>query len=49
MHEEKRTKQKEAESVPEGAIPAYLMDRSVSVVCIANSHVQREADCWQSA
>jgi hypothetical protein len=27
MHEEKKTKQKEAEHVPEGAIPAYLMDR----------------------
>ena len=27
MHEEKKTKKKEAKPVPEGAIPAYLMDR----------------------
>lgn len=27
MHEEKRTKQKDAEKVAEGAVPAYLMDR----------------------
>lgn len=27
MHQEKKTKKKDAEAVPEGAIPAYLMDR----------------------
>ena len=27
MHEEKKTKKKEAKPVPEGAVPAYLMDR----------------------
>lgn len=27
MHEEKKTKKKEAKPVPDGAIPAYLMDR----------------------
>jgi hypothetical protein len=27
MHEEKKTKQKAADKVAEGAVPAYLMDR----------------------
>lgn len=27
MHEEKKTKKKEAKPVPDGAVPAYLMDR----------------------
>ena len=27
MHEEKQTKQKSAENVQEGAVPAYLLDR----------------------
>lgn len=27
MHEEKKSKQKEAADIPDGAIPAYLMDR----------------------
>jgi ribosome biogenesis protein NSA2 len=27
MHEEKKTKKKEEKPVPDGAIPAYLMDR----------------------
>jgi hypothetical protein len=29
MHEEKKSKKEKAPSVPEGAIPAYLMDRHV--------------------
>lgn len=31
LHEEKQSKQKDAEAVPEGAIPAYLMDREGEV------------------
>lgn len=27
MHEERKTKQKTDENVPEGAVPAYLLDR----------------------
>ena len=27
MHEEKQSKKKDAKPVPDGAIPAYLMDR----------------------
>ena len=27
MHEEKKTKTKNADAVPEGAVPAYLLDR----------------------
>ncbi len=27
MHEERKTKQKKEEEVPEGAVPAYLLDR----------------------
>ena len=27
MHEEKKTKQKSMEEVPDGAVPAYLLDR----------------------
>jgi hypothetical protein len=29
MHEEKKSKKEKAPNVPEGAIPAYLMDRCV--------------------
>ena len=31
MHEEKKSKKEKAPSVPEGAIPAYLMDRCVAL------------------
>ena len=36
MHEEKKQTKKEEAKVPEGAVPAYLMDRCVSigVVCV---------------
>ena len=27
MHEERKTKQKKTEEVPDGAVPAYLLDR----------------------
>jgi len=27
MHEERQTKTKDTENVPEGAVPAYLLDR----------------------
>ena len=27
MHEERRTKKKEADVVPDGAVPTYLLDR----------------------
>lgn len=27
MHEEKKTKAKDSTKIPEGAVPAYLMDR----------------------
>ena len=27
MHEERQTKTKDSENVPEGAVPAYLLDR----------------------
>lgn len=27
MHQEKKTKAKDTENVPEGAVPAYLLDR----------------------
>ena len=27
MHEERKTRQKSTEEVPEGAVPAYLLDR----------------------
>ena len=36
MHEEKKSKKEKAPSVPEGAIPAYLMDR-----CVPARHASR--------
>jgi hypothetical protein len=40
MHEEKKSKKKEAKPVPDGAIPAYLMDRLVSF-----GHLIIRVDC----